>query len=142
MTQAKSGDTVKVNYTCRTADGPVFDSNQDDEPLKFQLGAGQLIRGFEQSIFGMQPGERKTVDLQPEEAYGERREDMVMAIERANIPTDVDLEVGRRLYLHRQDGQPVEVTLTEVTESQVVVDANHPLAGHAVTFDIELVEIA
>jgi peptidylprolyl isomerase len=142
MTQAKSGDTVKVNYTCRVVDGPVFDSTQSKEPLEFQLGAGQIIQGFEKSIVGMQPGETKTIDLPPEEAYGNRREDMVVAIERSNIPENVELQVGRKLYLQRQDGLPVEVTLTEVTESRVVVDANHPLAGRPVTFDIELLEIA
>lgn len=141
MTQAKNGDTVKVNYTGRLSDGTVFDSTDNREPLQFKLGEDRLITGFEEAVMGMTPGESKTVELPPEEAYGPRRDEMVVEIDRGNIPAEMDPKVGQRLQLQRRDGQPVEATVTQVTTSNVTVDANHPLAGCRLTFEIELVEV-
>jgi FKBP-type peptidyl-prolyl cis-trans isomerase 2 len=141
MTQAKNGDTVRVNYEGRLADGLVFDTTRDREPLEFIVGDGRLIHGFESAVLGMAPGESKTVELAPDEAYGPRRDDMIVAIDRGNIPADMTPEVGQRLQLQRPDGRPVQATVTAVSTSSVTVDANHPLAGHPLTFDIHLVEI-
>ena len=142
MTQAKSGDTVKVAYTGKLDDGTVFDSTENREPLEFTVGAGQLIKGFDEAVAGMSPGDSKTVELPPEEAYGPRRDEMVLAIDRERMPADSYPQVGQQLQLTRQDGQPVPATITEVTESNVTVDANHPLAGRQLTFEIELLELA
>lgn len=141
MTQAKNGDTVRVNYTGRLSDGTVFDSTDNREPLQFKLGEDRLITGFEEAVMGMAPGESKTVELPPEEAYGQRRDEMVVEIDRGNIPAEMDPKVGQRLQLQRRDGQPVEATVTQVTASNVTVDANHPLAGCRLTFDIELLGV-
>ncbi len=141
MNQAKNGDTVKVNYTGRLSDGTVFDSTDNREPLQFKLGEDRLITGFEEAVMGMTPGESKTVELPPDEAYGPRRDEMVVEIDRGNIPDEMDPKVGQRLQLQRRDGQPVEATVTQVTASNVIVDANHPLAGCRLTFEIQLLDV-
>jgi len=142
MTQAKSGDTVKVDYTGRLDDGSVFDTTENREPLQFVLGQEQLITGFQKAILGMSPGDSKTVKLAPEEAYGPRRDEMILAIDRASFPVDVEPQVGQQLQLKQSDGSPVGATVAEVTESAVTVDANHPLAGQTLTFEISLLEVA
>ena len=142
MAEAKSGDTVKVAYTGKLEDGTVFDSTENRGPLEFTIGQDRLIKGFEAAVTGMSPGDSKTVELPPEEAYGPRRDEMVLAIDRAQMPEDADPQVGQQLQLTRQDGQPVPATVTEVSESNVTVDANHPLAGRQLTFEIELLELA
>jgi len=135
-TVAKSGDTVKVNYTGRLADGTVFDTSIGGEPLEFTLGEGRLIPGFEQAVTGMQVGESKTVTIPVDKAYGPRRDDLIVEIGRDNLSPDIKPEVGMQL----QGSQRV-VTIIKVSESTVTIDANHPLAGQDLTFDIELVEI-
>lgn len=139
--RASTGDKVRVHYTGRLAEGEVFDTSRNREPLEFTIGGGQLIPGFEEAAVGMQPGEEKTVEIAAGEAYGDRRDDLVIPLEKDRLPEELDPSVGDRLQLREKSGQPVDVTVTEVTEEKVIVDANHPLAGRDLTFDIELIEI-
>jgi peptidylprolyl isomerase len=142
MSQAKQGDTVKVHYTGKLQDGNVFDSSENREPLEFTLGAGNMIPGFEQAVQGMNIGDKKTAEIPSEQAYGEKREDMIISVPRENVPGDIEPEVGQQLAIQQQGGQQVPVTVTEVSEEKVVLDANHPLAGKDLVFEIELVEIS
>jgi FKBP-type peptidyl-prolyl cis-trans isomerase 2 len=139
--QAKTGDTVKVHYTGRLQDGTVFDTSVGSEPLEFTLGQGQVIPGFEQAVIGMQVGESKTVTIPVDQAYGPRRDDMILEVNRDELPDDLEPTVGMQLQMNQGDGGIVIVTITEVSETTIKVDANHPLAGQDLTFDIELVDI-
>jgi peptidylprolyl isomerase len=141
MTQAKQGDTVKVHYTGKLKDGTIFDSSQGREPLQFTIGAGQVIPGFEEAVTGMAPQESKTANIPADKAYGQRHEEMVMEVPREQVPPDLQPEVGQRLQVGMQSGQPVVVTITEVGETSITLDANPPLAGKDLIFDIQLVEI-
>jgi len=142
MTQAKYGNTVKVHYTGKLGDGTVFDSSIDRDPLQFTLGDGQMIPGFEQAVVGMSLNESKTVTIPMDQAYGPHRGEMVTVIERNQIPENMQqLEVGQQLQIRQNDGQTSLVVVTDVSESSVTLDANHPLAGRDLTFDLQLVEI-
>lgn len=141
MIQAKIGDTVKVHYTGRLDDGTIFDSSINREPLQFTIGEGQIIPGFEQAIIGMSPGESKTTRIPMDEAYGPHRKEMVVVVSREQIPAELNPEVGQQLQVRQPDGRAMIVVVTEVSESSVTLDANHPLAGKDLTFDIQLVEI-
>ena len=141
MAQAENGNTVKVHYTGRFEDGTVFDSSSNSAPLQFVIGEGRLIPGFEQAVVGMSPGESKSTTIPPEEAYGPHHEQMVQVIDRKQVPPDLKLEVGQQLEVRPSDGQKTMVMVTDVSESTVTLDANHPLAGKDLTFDIQLVEI-
>lgn len=142
MRQAKIGDTVRVHYRATLDDGSVFDETFDRGPLRFTIGGGQLIPGFEKAVVGMKPGDSKTAQLPAEEAFGPYHEDMVAVVPKSSFAEcAVEPEVGESLPLPTPDGPPVEVTVTEITESTVTVDANHPLAGEELSLDIELVEI-
>jgi len=139
--QAKTGDTVKVHYTGKLEDGSVFDTSVGSEPLEFTVGDGQIISGFEQAVIGMQAGESKTVTIPVDQAYGPRRDDMVLEVNRDELPEGLKPEIGMQLQMNQGDGSLLIVTVTEVSETTIKLDANHPLAGQALTFDIELVEI-
>lgn len=139
MAKAKSGDTVKIHYTGTLGDGEVFDSSEGRDPLEFTLGEGQVIQGFDDAVTGMAPGEEKTVTIAPEQAYGERHDDLVTQVDRSQFPDDLTPEVGQQLQLTTDDGQPMAVTVSEVGDKVVTLDANHPLAGQALTFKITLV---
>ena len=141
MTQAKNNDSVKVHYTGKLKDGTVFDSSQDRNPLQFQLGQGQIIPGFEQAVMGMSPGESKTINIPSNQAYGPRLEDLIQEVPRQQLPTDMEFQVGQRLQLGQEKEQPMIVEVTEVTDASITLDANHPLAGRELFFDIELLEI-
>lgn len=141
MSQAKSGDTVKIHYTGALDDGTEFDSSKGKDPLEVTLGSGQVIPGFEQAIQGMAVGEEKSVNIPVEEAYGPRREQMVQEVPKSVLPADLEPTEGMALRAQGQDGQPLNLTVTEVKDETIVVDANHPLAGQALKFDIELVDI-
>jgi peptidylprolyl isomerase len=141
MAQAESGDKVKVHYTGRLDDGTVFDSSHDRDPLEFTLGENQVISGFEKAVIGMDEGESRTVQLTPDQAYGSHDQRLVMEVSRDQIPGHIDLSVNDRLQLRRQDGGTFVVTVTNLSESKVTLDGNHPLAGQDLTFDIQLVEI-
>lgn len=142
MVQAKSGDTVKIHYTGRLEDGTIFDTSTEREPLEFTISGGQVIPGFEQAVLGMAPGESKTEKIPTDQAYGPHREEMVIEVSREQIPPDINPEVGQQLQIQQANGQSVPVFVTEVTDNQITLDANHPLAGEDLTFDIQLVEIA
>jgi peptidylprolyl isomerase len=142
MVQAKSGDTVKIHYTGRLEDGTVFDSSAEREPLEFTIGGEQVIPGFEQAVLGMALGESKTEEIPMDQAYGPHLEEMVLEVSREQIPPDINPEVGQQLQIQQANGQSVPVFVTEVTDNQIILDANHPLAGEDLTFEIELVEIA
>lgn len=141
MTDAKSGDTVRIHYTGTLDDGSTFDSSEGRDPLEFKLGSGQVIPGFDKAVTGMSVGDEKTVTIPPEDAYGAHNPDGMQPFPRANIPNDIPLEIGTRLQMQTPEGRPVQVVVAEVTEETVTLDANHPLAGKALTFAIELVEI-
>ncbi|PKD44906.1 FKBP-type peptidyl-prolyl cis-trans isomerase [Rhodohalobacter barkolensis] len=142
MSQVKDGDTVKVHYTGTLKDGTVFDTSAEREPLEFTLGQGQLIPGFEKAVQGLAEGDSTEVDIPSEEAYGESREDLVISVPKDQLPDDVEPQVGMQLQVNQQDGQPIPVRITEVGEENLTLDANHPLAGQDLKFEIELVEIA
>lgn len=141
MTNAKLGDNVRVHYTGKLDDGSVFDSSEGRDPLTFTVGSGQVISGFETAVSGMEIGERKEVRIPADEAYGERREDLVLEVEREQIPDEIEVEVGTQLALQQPSGQAVPVTVTALDTDKVTLDANHPLAGQALTFELELVAI-
>lgn len=141
MAKAKEGDIVKVNYTGKLEDGTVFDTSQDREPLTFTIGEGKVIPGFEQAVTSMEPGDSKTETLAPEQAYGPRRDDMVMEMERDQIPDNVEAQEGQELQLRLQNGQTVPVVITDLSDESVTIDANHPLAGKTLVFDIELIDV-
>lgn len=141
MTKAKTGDTVRINYTGRLSDGTEFDSSAGREPLQFTLGAGQVIAGLEAHVTGMEKGTKSTVTIPPEEAYGPRREEAIRTLDRANVPAELDLKVGAQLQARTADGDVLPVTVVDFDEARVKIDTNHPLAGRELVFDVELVEI-
>ncbi len=141
MAQAKEGDTVRVHYTGKLGDGTVFDTSDESEPLEFTIGKGQIIPGFEQAVVGMKPGETKTTTIPPEEAYGSRREDMTLTVDRGQFPEEIKPEPGQQLQIQQPDGRAAIVVVSGVSESTVTLDANHPLAGQPLTFEIRLVDV-
>lgn len=142
MKQVKAGDVVKVHYTGKLVNGDQFDSSAGREPLEFTVGAGQMIKGFDAALPGMIIGDKKTINIAPEDAYGPRSEEAIIDFPKANVPEDMKLEPGMQLTLSNQAGQPVPVVVVEVKDDVIVLDANHFLAGQELVFDIELVEIA
>ncbi|GAB4387692.1 MAG: peptidylprolyl isomerase [Thermodesulfovibrionales bacterium] len=141
MKLAGKGDSVRVHYTGRLADGTVFDSSRDREPLEFAIGERQVIRGFEEAVIGMAEGQSKTIEITAEESYGPRREDLVVTVSRSQMPRDLELNEGVHLQMRQPDGTVFNVLVSDLTEETVTLDANHPLAGKDLTFDIELVKI-
>ena len=139
---AQEGDHVKVHYTGKLSDGTTFDSSVDREPLEGNIGQKQVIPGFEKALVGMRPGETKTVTIPVDEAYGPRREELVQTVDREKMPEDRELKVGDMLFSQLPDGRRLPVKITEVTETTVTLDANHPLAGKDLTFELEMVEIS
>jgi peptidylprolyl isomerase len=142
MSVAKSGDAVKVHYKGTLNDGSVFDSSEGKEPLGFTLGEGQMIPGFEQAVLGMSVGDKKSdVNIPSAEAYGAPSEEMIIEVPKANVPPEINPEVGQQLAVTRPDGQPMPVIVKEIKDDAIVLDANHPLAGKDLNFEIELVSI-
>ncbi len=141
MSQAKSGDTVKIHYTGVLDDGTQFDSSAGRDPLEFEVGSGQVIPGFDQAVDGMSVGEKISVTIQPADAYGERHEQAVQEVPRSALPNDIEPEVGMALQSMSPDGQAMMFTVAAVSEDSITVDGNHPLAGQVLNFDIELVDI-
>jgi peptidylprolyl isomerase len=141
MTQAKSGDTVRIHYTGTLDDGTQFDSSAGRDPLEFALGSGQVIAGFDSAVDGMSVGEQKSVTIPPAEAYGERHEQLVQEVPKSALPDEMQPQVGMQLQSQSPEGQVMNLVVTEVSDESITVDANHPLAGQALTFAIELVEI-
>ncbi len=149
MAQAKDGDRVKVHYTGKLEGGEIFDTSMcaddgcgcDTAPLEFTIGAGEVIPGFEKAVVGMNIGDTKTFTIPVDEAYGKRNEELVASVERSNMPPDMTPEVGMRLEVTQEDGSDFPVVITGVTDTHITLDANHPLAGRDLTFDIRLEEI-
>jgi FKBP-type peptidyl-prolyl cis-trans isomerase 2 len=142
MSEAKTGDTVKVHYTGTLADGSEFDSSRGHEPLEFMLGQGNMIAGFENAVLGMALGEQKTITIPCEQAYGERNPQMTQSVPRSAIPDDIQLAKGAVLHAQNPEGQTIRFTVAAFDDEQVTVDGNHPLAGQDLIFDLELVAIA
>jgi len=138
---ASDGDTVRVHYTGTLEDGTTFDTSMGREPLEFTLGEGKMIPGFEKAVYGLKIGKSKTVTIPAEEAYGPHRDDLVTVVEREQLPADLDPKVDQQLQMQQTDGRTAVVVVTDVSETTITVDANHPLAGKDLTFEIELVEI-
>lgn len=140
MTEVKTGDTVRIHYTGKT-EGQTFDSSEGKDPLEFTVGSGQIIPGLDAAMPGMQEGEAKTVEVPSAQAYGEPDPNARQAVPRDQIPADVPVDPGTQLQMQTPDGQVLPVTVIEANEQEVTLDANHPLAGKDLTFDIELVEV-
>ncbi len=139
MTEAKYGDVVRVHYTGKFDDGVVFDTSAGRDPLQFTIGNGEIIPGFEQAVVGMKPGETKTIKIPSDEAYGRHNDEMVLVVDRNQFPADLNLRVGMPLHMHQENGRAIPVMVVDISELHVTLDANHPLAGKDLTFDIELV---
>jgi FKBP-type peptidyl-prolyl cis-trans isomerase 2 len=138
--QIQNGDMALVHYTGRLEDGQVFDSSIGGAPLEFEVGAGQVISGFDTGIKGMQVGEKKTIEIEADEAYGKYNSSLVQSIPRDNIQLDTEPEVGMQLMMQLPGGEQLPVAITEVSDSHITLDANHPLAGQKLIFDVELVQ--
>ena len=142
MTAAKAGDTVRIHYTGTLSDGTTFDSSEGRDPIEFTVGSGDIIPGLDKAMPGMEVGESKTVTVPCDEAYGPVNPEAMQTVERAQIPDHIPLDLGTALQVQDQTGRAMAVTVAEVTEDKVALDANHPLAGKDLTFAVELVEIA
>lgn len=140
MREVQLNDVIRVHYTGKLEDGSEFDSSKGKEPLEFKVGEGKLISGFEKGVVGMKQGEIKTISLPPEEAYGNRREELIISIDKTEVPSDISPEVGMLLQMKRNDGQEIPVSITEVFPDAITLDANPPLAGQTLIFDLEIVE--
>ena len=139
--QVKNGDTVHVHYTGRLEDGQVFDTSEGGEPLEFEVGAGQVIPGFDEGVRGMETGDKKTVEIEADDAYGQRVDALVQSVARSGMNLDAEPHVGMNLIMQLPDGNQIPVAITDVTDTHVTLDANHPLAGQKLIFDIELVNL-
>ena len=141
MSKAKKGDHVSVHYTGKLTSGEQFDSSVGRDPLAFTVGAGQMIKGFDDAIPGMEVGEKKTITIAPKEAYGEKNLDAIIEFPKSNIPPEMKLEIGMKLQLQDESGRPFPVVVAEIKDDVIILDANHELAGKELIFDIELVEV-
>lgn len=141
MAQAKIGDTVKVHYTGKLATGVIFDTSEGCDPLEFEIGSGSFIPGFEEAVVGMSPGESKTVQIPPEKGYGKYREDRAITMDKKDLPPDLVPVEGMSLEICTADGTYVPAQVTDVTDTTVTLDANHPLVEQTLYFDIKLIEI-
>lgn len=141
MSKVKDGDTVKVHYTGKLDNGEVFDTSRERDPFEFKLGDEAVIPGFEKGVVGMGVGDSKTIEISPDDAYGAKKEELVVEVQKSELPEDIIPSLGQRLQIRQQDGNPIVVTITDMDEDNITLDANHPLAGYTLFFDVELVEI-
>ena len=141
MQQAKKGDTVKVHYHGKLTSGETFDSSSGREPLQFEIGSGSVIKGFDDGVTGMEVGQTKTINIPVDDAYGARSDDMMIEFPKDRFPQNVEIEQGMQLMMSNESGQNIPVVVSEIKNSTVILDANHPLAEEDLIFDIELVEI-
>ena len=142
MSTAKNGDTVKVHYTGKLENGEVFDESTEGDPLEFTIGNGSIVSGFEKGVVVMEVGATKTITVLPEEGYGPRREELVMEVTKTEFPEKIEPSIGQHLRLRQEDGNHIDLIITDMNEDTVTLDANHPLAGITLFFDVELVAIA
>lgn len=142
MSTVKQGDTVKVHYVGTLNDGTQFDSSEGRDPLEFNVGAGQVIKGFDDAVTGMEVGNTVNVSIPPDEAYGQHKEELIITFPKERFPEGMELNVGSQIYLQDQQNNPIPVTIVEVKEEEVILDANHQLAGQELNFKITLVDIA
>ena len=140
MTEVNQGRQVKINYKGTLQDGTVFDQSKEGEPLEFTIGEGKIIPGLEKAVAEMEVGESKTVEVPSDEAYGPHREELIGKIPRDRLPDEINPEVGQMLRVGQQEGETMVVQVVEVTDDEVALDGNHPLAGHDLTFEVELLE--
>lgn len=141
MTKAQNGDIVRINYAGRLTDGTQFDSSEGRAPLEFTIGQGQVIKGLEEHVEGMETGEKSTVTIPADAAYGPRRDEAIQRLDRAKVPEGIDLKVGTQLQARTADGGMMPITVVDLDDASVTVDANHPLAGQDLVFDVEVVEV-
>lgn len=141
MSEAQTGSTVKVHYTGKLIDGTIFDTSQNVEPVQFVVGSGEIIPGFEQAVIGMQAGDNKTVTIPCNEAYGPKRDDLVADVERKDLPDDIKIEVGQKLQVGDNQAGTIIASVVDMDDEKVKLDANHPLAGEDLVFDIEVLEV-
>ena len=142
MTKVKANDVIKVHYTGKLTDGEVFDSSVDRDPIEFTVASGQMIKGFDDAVDGMALNEKKTVEIPAIDAYGEHNQDMVQTVPRENLPPEIVPAIGQQLSATADNGQQIPVTIVEVNEKDIKIDANHALAGKDLIFEIEVIEIA
>ncbi len=142
MTQAEHGNTVHIHYTGKFTDGTVFDSSEGRDPLAFELGSGQVIPGLDKAMRGMKVGDKQTVEIAADEAYGPHHPEGIQKVERSQLPPEIEIKVGAQLQATAQDGQAINLIIIEADETTVTMDANHPLAGKVLVFDVELVSIS
>ena len=142
MTEARKGNTVSVHYTGKLKDGTVFDSSREREPLQFTIGEGKMIPGFEKAVEGMKSGEQLTTEIPSKEAYGIRRDDLVIEVANDKVPDNIEPKVGQQLSIKQPNGSQIPVVITETKENSIVLDANHPLAGKDLIFEIEVVNVS
>ena len=142
MLHAAKGHQAKIHYTIRSADGKTVGSSKGGLPLTFVIGDGKVLRNLDQGVLGMQVGQRKTIEIKPQDAYGLRNEDLVIQVGRDELPTDINLQVGRAIQYQSQDGERVNLMVQEIGAQMVVLDGNHPLAGQSLSFDVELVALS
>ena len=141
MAAAKSGDTVKIHFTGKLQDETVIETSKDRDPLEFKIGDGNVIPGLEQGVIGMAAGDKKTIAISPEDAFGQPQEDLVVDIKKSELPKDVELAAGAYLNIESSDGKEFKAKVVEIKEDTVTLDANHPLAGVTINYDVELIEI-
>ena len=141
MAGAKSGDTVKINFTGRLEDGTVIETSKDRDPLEFKIGEGNVIAGLEQGVIGMAAGDQKTIVVSPEDGFGQPLEDLVVEIKKSEFPEDVEFAVDAYLNIESSDGKEFQARVVEIKEDTVILDANHPLSGVAINYEVELLEI-
>ncbi|MCF6157474.1 MAG: peptidylprolyl isomerase [wastewater metagenome] len=141
MVLAKYGDTVRIHYKGRLEDGSVFESSFNDGPLKFTIGDGHVIKGLEEAVIGMKPGEAKTIRVSQMKAHGSYNEDLIVSVDRSEFSSDLKLTTGQKLDICQDDGSAIIATVIDISEAEVTLDMNHPLAGKDLTFDIKLIEI-
>ncbi len=141
MITAQNGDIVRINYSGRLVDGTPFDSSEGRAPLEFTLGQGQVIRGLEQHVTGMQTGEKSTVTIASDDAYGPRRDEAVQQLDRSKVPSGIELNIGTQLQARTSDGAMMPIVVVALDDASVTVDANHPLAGQDLVFEVEIVEV-
>jgi len=138
---AAKGDKVKIHYKGTLSDGEVFDSSEGREPLEFVVGSGQVIVGFDEAVTGMEVGEKKSVLIPVHKAYGEKKDELVMSVPTAHVPPDLEVEIGMMLEMGGAQGEVIRVKVVDITDEEVVLDANPPLAGKDLNFEIELVSV-